>query len=188
MKKWILILTVLWFILVAGLSAASCSDEDGPLRAGASKVKITPAGPVYLAGFHPNRKSVGVHDDLYARCLTLRRGENRLTLVSLDLIGLLNNEVKKIVQRVEPVVGQNVIITSTHTHSGPDTIGLWGRSLLGLIPIRSGLDQVYLTFLKDLVSKAIVEAASSMEKAEVRLARSSVHGISKNIRKDKSLD
>src|SRR3990167_4981726 len=41
------------------------------LYAGASAVKITPQNNVYLAGFRSNRKSVGVDDDLFARCVVL---------------------------------------------------------------------------------------------------------------------
>jgi hypothetical protein len=188
LNRWILILTVFFSILSPHLDKASGTDHEGSFYAGASKLKITPAGPTYLAGFNQNRKSLGVHDDLYARCLTLEKDGNRLTIVSLDLIGLLNEDVKEIIQRVKHEVGENVIIASTHTHSGPDTIGLWGPPFLGLLPILSGVDEDYLDFLKEQVSTAILAAASTMKKAEIRLACTRVLGLSKNIRKAGSLD
>ncbi len=182
------IIGILPLILLAESGTASPMDAEGFCLAGAAKAKITPAGRVYLAGFRANRRSVGVHDDLYARCLILKKGEDWLTLVSLDLIGLLNGDVREIVQRVKPLVGGNVIIASTHTHSGPDTIGLWGSSLFGLLPIRSGKDGEYVNFLKKEVSRAILDAATSLEEAEITCAQAEVHGLSKNIRRKYSLD
>lgn len=188
MIRWIFILTTLLWVLPPPATKAWAQGAEVPLRAGASKVKITPSGSVYMAGFGPHRKSQGVHDELYARCLSLQRGGAQLTIVALDLIGLLRGDVREIVGRVQHVVGKNVIIASTHTHAGPDTIGWWGPSLFGLLPIRSGVDGHYMAALKSAVCRAILESSRRMRKVEVRVARTQVLGLSRNIRKASSID
>lgn len=169
-------------------SSTSLSLARTPTFAGASKVKITPSGQVYLAGFKEDRRSVGVHDDLFARAIVLEKDGTRLTIVSLDLIGLLYNHVKEIVNTVKDIAGENVVIASTHTHSGPDTIGLWGPSIFGIKYLRSGIDDEYMAFLRKEVTRAIFIASSRMVEAEVAFARIEVSGISRNRRKNGVLD
>ena len=99
------------------------------MEIGYSQQIITPSldRPVFLAGFAQNRRAQSVHDDLYARALALREGSNTLVLCALDLIGFFRLEVMDVAARVSKhVPGTHIIIASTHTHHGPDTIGLWG--------------------------------------------------------------
>ena len=53
-----------------------------------------------------------------------------LALLSFDCIGLLYTEVQRIRERTAamstfPV--ERIIVSSTHTHSGPDVVGIWGN-------------------------------------------------------------
>src|SRR5204863_9138569 len=55
------------------------------LRAGLSKIDITPAQPVRMAGYESRKDpSQGVHDPLGARALALEHDGQHLVLVSLD--------------------------------------------------------------------------------------------------------
>ena len=49
-----------------------------------------------MAGYWSERKAQGAHDDLYAKALVLDDGENQITLVSCDLIGLDKETVSAI--------------------------------------------------------------------------------------------
>jgi len=137
----------------------------GRLRAGAARVAITPdaADPQYLAGYDQNRLMRGVHDDIWARAVYLTDGTNQLVLASLDLIGLLKTDIDQIVTAVAPEVGPNVIITSTHTHSGPDVIGLWGRPW-DLVP---GWDEDYIARVKERTALAILQAKEASRPARL---------------------
>ena len=65
------------------------------LKAGAAKRIITPRGNLFLAGYGPvflpwgHRKSTGVHDDIYARCLALSDDQTTLAFVALDFISFI---------------------------------------------------------------------------------------------------
>jgi Neutral/alkaline non-lysosomal ceramidase, N-terminal len=107
---------VLLFFLLAAPSFAA------PLKAGVSKVDITPPPGVRMWGY-ANRKgpATGTLDPLYARVLVLEAGDKRLALVALDLgrpfgpasITTLHDAARK---------SSNInylVVVASHTHSGP---------------------------------------------------------------------
>jgi hypothetical protein len=150
------------------------------LRAGAYRISITPTETAFLAGFSQDRRSTGVHDDLYARCLALESNGVQLGIVALDLIGLFNGDVLEIRRLCGK---EGMIIACTHVHSGPDTLGLWGPSFE-----RSGVDERYVSFLKARVCECIQRAFSRMEDVTLSLAVVDAPGISKNVRNSSNLD
>ncbi len=139
--------------------------------AGAAKVDITPTdiSNVYLAGFDPNRKAEHVLDPLYARALYLCDGDEEFALVSYDLIGLMYPETLRLREAAGVISPKNIWIACTHTHSGPDTIGLWGPSV-GSIPIGSGIDSRYFTFLVKETKALILRAKRIARPATVAFA------------------
>ena len=52
---------------------------------------------------------------------------------------------------------QTILLTCTHNHGGPDTIGLWGAS-----PASDGKFSLYLQFVDQQVAKAIILAAHAL--------------------------
>ncbi|HEY3230097.1 MAG TPA: hypothetical protein VGJ87_12820, partial [Roseiflexaceae bacterium] len=119
-----------------------------PFLAGAAARIITPPlgeRPVFLAGFEGNRRATAVHSDLYARALALRLGDQVAILVACDLIGLERGDVEEIramlpARDIDP---NGLVVACTHTHSGPDTLGLWGPD-----QATSGVDPVYMAAVK----------------------------------------
>ena len=158
------------------------------LKAGASKRIITPQMSVYLAGLGDEpRISNGVHDDIYARCLLLNDGKTKIGFVSLDIIGLPRDYVLGIRQTLKEkgINGENIVLTCTHQHSGPDTLGLWGPH----DPPKSGIIPEYMEFLCKQVVDAILEANKNMQKASLKIASIQVpEGVSENSREPELID
>ena len=96
------------------------------LKAGFSKVCISPPKGAPLAGFAAREGvSAGIHDDLFARALVLSDEKSALALVSVDLLALPSEFVKRVRIGIESRTGISadaVMIASTHTHAGPVTI------------------------------------------------------------------
>lgn len=96
----------------------------GNMKAGSSKVVITPPVGFRLAGYaNRTHGSTGVHDDLYAKALVLDDEKERIAIVSCDLVGVTRDVVSKVRSEVEADLGikqDNVLVAATHTHSGPD--------------------------------------------------------------------
>ncbi len=159
------------------MAVCGCSRNKPLLLAGASSVRITPEKSVYMAGLGENRLSEGVHDDIFVRCLVLKNGDETLILVSADLIGFLRDDVDLIRSEVEKLglPPENVIIASTHLHSGPDTIGLWGPS-----ESVSGVDEGYMRYLRAQMIRCIEDALSGMMPATIKFASTGVEGVAKN--------
>lgn len=116
-------------LLAALLFAASGFAATPPpvptlWRAGGAVKKITPEGPIWLAGY-ANRAapSDGVDTELFAKALLLDDGKGgRVVIVTMDLIGV-TAEVRA---HVETAAGRRfglkpheLLLNASHTHSGP---------------------------------------------------------------------
>jgi hypothetical protein len=141
---------------------------------GTGRVDITPSldRPVYLAGFAPDRIATEILHPLEVHALYVRDSSGgAICLVTIDLIGFLHPSVLRVRARVTHVLDpQRVILCSTHTHSGPDTLGLWGKAFLG-IPYRTGVDKGYLAGVEDAVVRSIELAVASAAPAELAAGR-----------------
>jgi hypothetical protein len=84
---------------------------------------------VWLAGFQNNRPAVGVRDPLWARAIVFDKGETRVALVELDVVGWFYEQVleTRLMAEAEGLGIDHVVVASTHNHEGPDTMGIWGQ-------------------------------------------------------------
>src|SRR5437667_1376017 len=96
---------------------------DSQLYAGAASIDITPPGSVFLAGYpHVRRYSSGVHDPLLSCALYLRSGDTQAMVIASDIIYLSKTSVARCRERISEQTGVpagNILISVTHTHSGP---------------------------------------------------------------------
>jgi len=159
--------------------------ENSPIFAGTSKVDITPGKEVYIAGYGQNRLSTGTHDPVWARCLVLEIGNTRTAFLALDLVGLFLGDVEKIRNGAanELLPAENIIVSSTHNHEGPDTMGLWGPNIM-----QSGVDDDYLLSVREMAVKCIKSAEKNLVKAEIKIGQTYVDGVAKNGRDEGILD
>jgi len=147
------------------LAATSPQIHAAGLEAGFAETDITPklgSKPVYMAGFGQNRKATGVHDPLKARAVVLKDEERKLALVSVDLVGYSLPEVAA-VRRQLPGFAY-VLVSSSHNHEGPDTIGLWGPN-----PFQSGVDAAYMKFVQEQLVQAVRAAEANARPVTARL-------------------
>ena len=100
------------------------------MKAGASQICITPPVGVDLCGYVDRAgPSTGVHDDLYVRGLYIQLDEERLLWLHCDLISVSEDQVQRLREVCLAEFGlhpSQVIVSATHTHSGPATINLRG--------------------------------------------------------------
>lgn len=158
-----------YFVLLLALATPLAAA----FRAGAAYRAITPAvgmnaPPVYMAGFGMNRVATGVHDPLFVRCLAMAAGKKPVVLCGIDLIGLFLDDVEKIRAGARQQLGRDldVILSATHAHEGPDTMGLWGPKT-GV----TGINETYNQFVVDRSIEAVVAAVRGMKRASLYLAR-----------------
>lgn len=156
----------------------------GEMRAGTAKAPITPEAHYNLAGYTRgegvisallrHRRATGVHDDIYARCLALSDGSTTLALVALDLIGFFHEDVLAVRQQVEDLTGRRdvlVMVASTHTHSAPDTYGIYG-----------GVPQAYRRLVHRRAAEAVAQALQALAPARLSALETRVEGLVANLR------
>jgi hypothetical protein len=144
---------------------ARAGDPPPALRAGFGEVDVTPSlegKPVYLAGFGKNRKATKVHDPIMARAVVFEAGKTKIALVSVDVVGLFHEPVARV--RKELSDFGYVLVSSTHNHEGPDTLGLWGPT-----PFASGLDPDYLKKLEAGIVAAVRQGEKELREVRARI-------------------
>jgi hypothetical protein len=148
------------FVWAVMLSPAWSSE----LRVGAAAVRITPPVGIPMAGYYAERGAKGLHDDLHAKAIVLESGGERVALVALDLISTppdLVTESRREIERVTKMRGASVMISATHSHTGPV---LDRKSAFGG---KSDLVGRYRTELPLKIASAVQQAESRLTSAEV---------------------
>ena len=130
--------------------------------------------PIHVAGFGNGRDATGYNDRLWARGVVVSRRGVRIAIISLDLVGYFKNEVATIRAMVSPESGiDHVIVSSTHQHEGPDTLGIWGAD-----GATTGIDFGYLDFVNAAVADCIDDAAAHMKRALLFTTTAQTDGLS----------
>ena len=121
---------------------------------------------VWMAGFQNQRPAQGIHDELWARTMVMDDGAFRMAIVSIDCIGLGADDIIRIRKAVNDEAEVDyVIVSSTHTHEGPDVIGMWGSG-----DYKSGVDPDYIDYLIQQSARSVEIATDRLRSARLRVA------------------
>lgn len=152
--------------LIFASGAVAGQTKADRIMVGFGEADVTPdvsgPKPVYMAGFGQNRQATGVLDPLKARAIVLKDSGAKVALVSVDLIGLFLEETVEIRRQLPGFA--HVVVSCTHNHEGPDTMGLWGKS-----PVHSGIDEGYQRLVRERIVQAVHAADRNAAPAEARI-------------------
>lgn len=127
-----LVVGVVVVSLLSGLMGTAGSAADRSFRAGAALSNITPPLGALLVGEWVPQPAVHVNDQLWARCLVLDDGSQRLAIVVADNLGFCRevaDAARQWIEQETDIPGSHVLLAATHTHSGPSA-----RSPRRLVP------------------------------------------------------
>jgi len=155
----------------SGGSDRKAEARGGAFKAAAAVRIITPDPLLPVSGglgpTHPVKEKRG---ELAARALVLEKGDTRVGIVSLDLLGfpsVLCDRVRRLVPRIP---AENIIIGSTHTHSAPDCYafpdGKGGHT--------GDLD--YMSMVCRKTAEALNEAVDKLARARLKIATGEARG------------
>ncbi|MFU8817188.1 MAG: hypothetical protein ACNA7W_17715 [Pseudomonadales bacterium] len=159
----------------AQTSRAQMASENPWLQAGAAAAEVSPQPGAFIAGDARNRRFAGEHDPLYARAVVFAHGEQAAAIVVVDNIGLGHPDVQRIQRRAAELTtslelaAERILVSSTHTHSGPDVTGLWGEHELS-----SGRDETYMAQLIEAAARQVAAAAASRQPVELLIGSANV--------------
>jgi hypothetical protein len=148
---------------------------------GAAKADITPHSlrGVYLGGYGigPVHPAKAVLRHIFARVIAVRdRSGNQVVIGSIDAqgysIAYQNGpygfaDIAADIARELHIPAAHIVLQSTHTHNGPDDIGVWG-----------GVPTSYLAYVKAQTEAAIRRAVTSERPAVLRWATADMTGFS----------
>lgn len=141
----------------------SAAEKPG-LRAGAAAVDITPRTfPLNMPGGHSANMARGAHDPLHSRALVLDDGSTRIALVVVDNLGVSPDviaEAKTLASAQTGIATSTMLVSSTHTHSGPSSNPRSGT------PGERGYRQIIV----DGIAESIVAAHAALRPAAVGAA------------------
>lgn len=144
------------------------SPERPSTTVGAFAVDISPEEPTFLYGYpHVPRTSTGIHDPLLASAIYLNDGSQAVVFVNVDIIWLSKRQVGNARKRIAAEIGvppSHVMITATHTHSGPVTIKMISN---GNDPVVPSPDSSYLNHLLDGIVASALQAFRRAVPAEL---------------------
>ena len=125
------------------------------LKLGAAKVDVTPPTGLKMAGYGGrDDPAVGTHLPLWARAFVCGEGNDRLALVVVDVVGFSDETTGEIRQAVTGATGispEQILIATTHTHSGPVT-----TKFRSVVP-----DPDYMVTVSEGIVSAVTQAAGS---------------------------
>jgi hypothetical protein len=131
------------------------------LRAGAAAVDVSPAKlPVLVNGGFLEAQADRVNDPLFARCLALDDGSNRLAIVVVDSCMMPRELIDRAKQLARDRTGlptDRLLVSATHTHSAPAAMGALG----------SRADPDYVELLPGRIAEAVAQAVRTLAPARV---------------------
>ncbi|MGI8783867.1 MAG: neutral/alkaline non-lysosomal ceramidase N-terminal domain-containing protein [Acidobacteriota bacterium] len=151
--------------------------------AGAATADITPKDVQFLFGYpHVERYSTGVHDPLLSSALYLDDGHASVLVVTNDIIFVTKASTRRVRQSIARVTGippANIMVTATHTHSGPITVDYINNEADSVVP---KADPAYTRLMEDGMVSAGVRAFGAATSAQAGLAVADAAGIGTNRR------
>ena len=133
------------------------------LKAGVSRIDITPPKGLELAGYpHYPRYNEGAHDPLMAACMYLANDGKEVAMITLDLLFFSKKHTTEVRRRVEAecgIAGNCIMISCSHTHSGP-----WASGRLDSESLEAGKEQPK-EYVEELISKIVAIIKEAKENA-----------------------
>lgn len=151
------------------------------LFAGAARFDITPTKPMALFGYSKvPRVLSGIHDPLFSTALYLTNGSVELIMISVDLLMLSTrflDECRQEISNKMKIPVSNIIISTTHTHSGPVCMDIFAFSKNQFVP---PADQEYLEVIRFAIHRCAILAKESAEPSCLAFTTAMVQGVGGN--------
>ena len=156
------------------LSAPALGAGKGVLRAGASRVDITPeeGASLRMSGYGSRTDGFqGIHDRLHVRAIVVEDGTTQAAIVTCDLIFVLPELWASYSARIADETGiprENILLAATHTHAAPNI-----RALSKMVD--NAKARGYMRDLEARTVKAVREAQSTLRPARIGFGTGEAH-------------
>ena len=157
------VIAIAIFLLVTSIVTAA------QFQAGAAETDITPPPGAPMAGYYSNRAASGTLDPLHAKAIVLDIDGSKAVLVACDVASLpheIVDQARRIVEAKTGIPGGRVMISATHSHTGPVILTVPSRYNLEGDMKRIATE--YTAGLPARIADAVIAANAHLEPAIVR--------------------
>ena len=168
----LIVLRAVW-VVVAGWLAGSVFAADQPLwKAGTARARITPAEPLWMAGFASRTKPAeGKEMDLWIKVLALEdAGGHRAVIVTADLLGFPQSIYQHTCAALKEKFAlepDRIILSVSHTHCSP----VLRSALYDVYPLDAAQIGLIEKYSDDLEAKLVENVGKAIsDLAPARLA------------------
>jgi neutral ceramidase len=155
----------------------------GELKVGAAQVDITPSKGTPMAGYYKFRAVDGVLDPIFAKTIVIEQDGERAAFVVVDLVGTTRPLVaatRKLIEEQCHLPGNRVMISATHTHTGPQLPR--GSLMDEITKVDAPPGQQYMKALPGLIAKSVSDALANLAPAKASAVVAKAEGIAFNRR------
>ena len=161
------------------LSTVEIPEPAHAIKVGYSKINLTPAQRTATAGYGNRRgkKYDVIHDSVYVRCIVLSNGQEKVAIVSADLL-IIPPTVTTVLNQRLPSIGfslSNTYLNATHTHN---SIGNWGEGAASFI--YGSYNDSIVQFIADRIVTSIQKAEIDLVKTQLKSGHVSVGNVVRN--------
>ena len=115
------------FLVFCGLGFSApqaAGAKSGEVKVGVGETIITAPIGTAMAGYARTKPSDGVHDELHARSLVIEGADGTtvvfMTLAIVNISRNLFDQIRNGVNKETGIPVENIMLSCTHTHSGPE--------------------------------------------------------------------
>ncbi|HET9720489.1 MAG TPA: hypothetical protein VFP55_10455 [Solirubrobacteraceae bacterium] len=181
-RRFALRVSGLALILLVLTGAPALARGPARFEVGAYRADVTPSSltDFYLGGYGigPMHPATGVLRPIYFRVIAIRgRDGQQVVIGALDSQGYSIayqngpfgfRDVEDYIQRRLRIPADHIILQATHTHNGPDEIGIWG-----------GVPNSYFRFVTVQMERAIEQAVAREVPAHLKVGTAEMAGFSR---------
>jgi neutral ceramidase len=191
--KLIIINMKTFIMLVVNLLITSFFALAANITSNVATIDITPPLEMKytLGGYgeRMNKPAEGIHDRIMAKVLTLKKGNRKYAIVTIDILGLPSNVKTDLIKRMSGSgwTMENVMLLPSHSHGSLEMNALNSRNALNIPQI--GIYQPeLLEFLLAKLQALINDADRNYQPVKIGTQSTIIDGMNRNRRKDPELD
>ena len=140
------------------------------MKAGYSRLKVTPGLGDVINGYHHPRISDGVLDDLYVTAVAFSDGEQTGVAITMDILEMTRpdaNKLRAMISERHGIDADAIILHCTHSHTTPEVSGVMFQK-----------DEAYVDFFFKRVTDAAGFAIADLKEAKLFVATGDAKEVS----------
>ncbi|MHC4741829.1 MAG: neutral/alkaline non-lysosomal ceramidase N-terminal domain-containing protein [Planctomycetota bacterium] len=158
--------------IIAVLAVLLPAARGARMKAGVAVVDITPPLGYRMSGYFRERLNTGTSNPLKAKAIVLRQGGESAAMVFCDIIGIspeVSARTRKSAKAKTGIPSENILITATHSHTGPLYFGALRKYLHDKAVAEHGSDPAEkIDYTSELTAK-LIDVISRADKAAKRV-------------------